>query len=204
MLGGDRTWSSELPMKGSQTSHCSPASQALLVVLQDDPRSWTLLFKKHKTTVLLMLQPHETITTAKEALLKALQVRGIKEINGDTVPDSPSEIEFGVAVDRNDLDKGWTRLEVEAPTFGKEESSSANKGAAAKKNNSSSFVSLQAADIRNGQSIVFRFRKRREETEGGDQDQNQDQPDLDNIGLEFEDPGWDVVVPRLDDEEEAS
>lgn len=35
MLGGDRTWSSELPMKGSQTSHCSPASQALLVVLQD-------------------------------------------------------------------------------------------------------------------------------------------------------------------------
>lgn len=169
-----------------------------------DPRSWTLLFKKHKTTVLLMLQPHETITSAKEALLKALQVRGIKEINGDAVPDSSSEIELGVAVDRNDLDKGWTRLEVEAPTLGEEESSSAKKGAAAKKNNSSSFVSLQAADIRNGQSIVFRFRKCREGTEGGDQDQNQDQPDLDNIGLEFEDPGWDVVVPRLDDEEEAS
>lgn len=45
MLGGDRTWSSELPMKGSQTSHCSPASQALLVVLQDGtyPFSYILI-----------------------------------------------------------------------------------------------------------------------------------------------------------------
>lgn len=146
-----------------------------------------------------MLPPHETILTAKESLLKALHVRGIKDINGDAVPDDPSEIEFGVAVDKNDLDKGWTRLEVEVPEFGKEGASSTRRGvAAAKKNSAGSTVSLQAADLRNGQPVAFRFRKHREETE--DEKQKPDQDDLENIDLEFEDPGWDVVVPSLDEE----
>ena len=168
-----------------------------------DPRSWTLLFKKHKVTVVLMLLPHDTIATAKEALLKALHARGLKEINGDSVPESPAEIEFGIAVDKNDLDKGWTRLEKDTPTLGKKESSSTKRGAASsKKNNSGSSVSLQAADLRNGQPVAFRFRSSLELKEESRQDGNQ--PDLDNIDLEFEDPGWDVIVPSLDDEEEAS
>jgi hypothetical protein len=148
-----------------------------------DPLSLTLLFKKHKTTVLLMLPPHETITTAQEMLLKALQSRGIKEINGDSVPQDFPEIEFGVAVDMNDLEKGWSKLEIAMPEL---ENGGTSKRGAGKR------TSLKAADIRNGQVIAFRFRKPREqpETHG----------DLD-IDAELEDPGWDVVVPSLDDEE---
>ncbi|PYI01039.1 hypothetical protein BO78DRAFT_354447 [Aspergillus sclerotiicarbonarius CBS 121057] len=155
-----------------------------------DPLSWTLLFKKHKTTVLLMLPPSETIATTKESLLNALQSRGLQEINGDSVPEDPSEIEFGVPVDKNDLEKGWTRLEVEVPGFDNDD---APKRGAAKKGTGA--LTLQAAEIRNGQPIAFRFRQPKgdsEESEKGD----------DMIDLELDDPGWDVIVPSLDDEEE--
>ncbi|RHZ55524.1 uncharacterized protein CDV56_108079 [Aspergillus thermomutatus] len=150
---------------------------------QLDPLSLTLLFKKHKTTVLLMLPPHETITTAQETLLKALQSRGIKEINGDAVPQDFSEIEFGVPVDKNDLEKGWSKLEIAMPEL---ENGGASKRGAGKR------TSLKAADIRNGQVIAFRFRTSREQSEkDGDLD----------IDLDLEDPGWDVIVPSLDDDE---
>ncbi|KAJ9230728.1 hypothetical protein DTO271D3_6153 [Paecilomyces variotii] len=151
------------------------------------PLSWTLLFRKHKTTVLLMLPPNETITSAKTELLKALNSRGLKEINGDPVPEDPSEIEFGVPVDKNELEKGWTRLDVEVPGL-------AESGTKKKKRNGGE-VTLQGADIKDGQSIAFRFRKPSTEDAG------KDQLDLD---LELEDPSWDVIVPSLDDEEPES
>ncbi|KAL4781716.1 hypothetical protein BJX76DRAFT_334777 [Aspergillus varians] len=145
-----------------------------------DPLSWTLLFKKHKTTVLLMLPPSETIPGTKIALLKALQARSLKEINGDPVPENPTEIEFGVAVDKNDLEKGWTSLE--ALEF---EDDEAPKRGAGKK---ATPLSLKVVEINNGQSVAFRFRK-----PGKD----------DSTDLDLEDPGWDVVLPSLDDDEEA-
>ncbi|CEL02754.1 hypothetical protein ASPCAL03918 [Aspergillus calidoustus] len=146
---------------------------------QPDALSWTLLFKKHRTTVLLMLPPSESINNTKTALLNALQSRGLTEINGDPVPKDSQKIEFGVAIDKNDMEKGWTSLEGlefdedDAPTQG------AGRKAAS--------TSLKAAEINNGQSIAFRFRQA-----GNSED------DLDLV-----DPGWDVVLPSLDDEEEA-
>lgn len=131
-----------------------------------------------------MLPPSETITSTKEELLKALQSRGLKEINGDPVPDDPSEIEFGVPVDKNELDKGWTQLDVEAPELVEDD--------AKKRKKNGGSVTLQGADIKDGQSIAFRFRKLPEA------DAAKDQVDLD---LELEDPGWDVIAPSLDDEE---
>ncbi|KAL4873285.1 hypothetical protein BDV12DRAFT_99822 [Aspergillus spectabilis] len=145
---------------------------------QADPLSWTLLFKKHRTTVLLMVPPSETIRNTKTALLKALQGRSLKEINGDPVPEDPLEIEFGVAVDKNDLEKGWTSLEG----LQLEDDEPGKRGAGKK----TASLSLKAVDISNGQSIAFRFRS----------------AGADPADLDLEDPGWDVVVPSLDDEEE--
>ncbi|BCR85294.1 uncharacterized protein ACHE_20752S [Aspergillus chevalieri] len=158
-----------------------------------DPLSWTLLFKKHKTTVLLMLLPQESITNTKTALLNALKARGLTEINGDPLPEDASDIEFGVAVDKNDLEKGWTRLEVGGPDFAEEEESKKNAGKKA-----SGSISLQGVDLRNGQSIAFRFKK----LVDGEKAVKKDGEDID-IDLELEDPGWDVVVPKFDDEEEV-
>ncbi|KAE8352650.1 hypothetical protein BDV28DRAFT_122615 [Aspergillus coremiiformis] len=156
---------------------------------QPDPLSWTLLFKKHKTTLLLMLPPSETITTAQSTLLQALQSRGVKDINGDPTPEDPSEIELGIAVDKNDLGKGWTKLELQASQFSEDEAPKRGGG-----RKSAAPLSLQAAELRNGQWIAFRFRKRRKETE----------PTDNLIDLELEDPGWDVILPSLDDEEEEA
>jgi hypothetical protein len=140
-------------------------------------------------SVLLMLLPSETITTTQATLLKALQSRGLTEINGDPVPEDPSMIEFGVAVDKNDPGKGWTKLELEAPQFNEND---APKRGAAKK--SAAPLSLQAAELRNGQQVAFRFRKRDEGTQTTDE----------LLDLDLEDPGWDVILPSLDDEEEES
>ncbi|KAL2801374.1 hypothetical protein BJX66DRAFT_289663 [Aspergillus keveii] len=146
---------------------------------QPDALSWTLLFKKHRTTVLLMLPPSESINNTKSALLNALQSRGLTEINGDPVPKDSQEIEFGVAIDKNDMEKGWTSLE----SLELDEDNAPKRGMGKK----AASTSLKFAEINNGQSIAFRFRQARN---------NED--DLDLV-----DPGWDVILPSLDDEEET-
>ncbi|KAL4981769.1 hypothetical protein BDW68DRAFT_183173 [Aspergillus falconensis] len=150
---------------------------------QPDPLSWTLLFKKHKTTVLLLLPPSQTIEATKTNLLDALRARGLKEINGDQVPEDTTAIEFGVAVDKNDLEKGWTSLE--APKIEADDASKRGPEKAAS-------LSLKAAELNNGQPIAFRFRK----TGVAGSDNATD--------LDLEDPGWDVIIPSFDDEEEGS
>ncbi|KAJ5208567.1 hypothetical protein N7449_002946 [Penicillium cf. viridicatum] len=109
-----------------------------------DSRAVTLLFKKHKTTVLLMLQPHEPLDFTKERLLDALKSREVTEINGDIVPDDPNGVEFGEPVDRTDLEKGWKRL---------------------KSQNES--VTLMEVGLQNGHSVAFRFHKSTEGQHGG-------------------------------------
>lgn len=130
-----------------------------------------------------MLPPTNTIATTKELLLGSLQSRGLQEINGDAIPNDASDIEFGVPVDKNDLEKGWTSLEPDVPqellTKSTGRKATAGQG------------TLQAAELKNGQSIAFRFRKR-----GGEDDKQGDTID------DLEDPGWDVILPKYEEEEE--
>lgn len=125
-----------------------------------------------------MLPAQESIQSTKEKLHSALKARGLTQINGDPIPDDPSEIEFGAPIDRNELEKGWIRLDVPVEENG---DSATKKPGAGRPKKSSLTDSLQAADIRDGQAIAFRFKK----TADG----------------EDEDAGWDVLVPSLDDEE---
>lgn len=152
---------------------------------KSDSRSCTILFKKHKTTVLLSLQPHESLTSAKEKLLEALASRGLRDINGDAVPTDPAEIELGVPVDKSDLEKGWMRLSTDIP--GQDDDAAARKTTARSK----AAETLQAAGLQNGALVAFRFRQPTEAAAG-------DELDTD---LELTDPGWDVVIPSFDDEE---
>ncbi|KAE8146435.1 hypothetical protein BDV25DRAFT_50761 [Aspergillus avenaceus] len=154
-------------------------------MVQPDPSSWTLSFKKHKTTVLLMLPPSEPITTAQARLLEALRSRGLTDINGDPVPEDSSDIELGVAIDKSDLAKGWIKLELQAPQF---EDEAPRRGAGKK---AAAPLSLQAAELKNGQAVAFRFRKESPEAQSTDE----------LIDAELEDPGWDVVLPTLEEEE---
>jgi len=150
-----------------------------------DSRAATLFFKKHKTTVLLMLQPHETLDSAKEKLLQALKSRALNDINGDPIPDDSFDIELGVPMDRANPEKGWMRLEADSPELDEEGAPKKNKGKSKKES-----PSLLDSGIQNGHVIAFRFRK---------PDAN-GHIDLD-MDLDVEDPGWDVMIPSLDDEE---
>ncbi|KAJ5615836.1 hypothetical protein N7537_000950 [Penicillium hordei] len=124
-----------------------------------DSRAVTLLFKKHKTTVLLMLQPHEPLGFTKERLLGALKSREVTEINGDIVPDDSDDVEFGEPIDRADLEKGWKRL---------------------KSQNES--VTLMEAGLQNGHSVAFRFHKSTEGKNGGvDMDLDGEDPGWDVV-----------------------
>lgn len=130
-----------------------------------DSRAVTLLFKKHKTTVLLMLQPHEPLNHTKERLLDALQSRKVTEINGDIVPDDSDDIEFGEPVDRADLEKGWKRL---------------------KSQNGSGTV--MEAGLQNGHPVAFRFHKSTEGQDGGvDMDLDGEDPGWDVVMLTYND-----------------
>jgi hypothetical protein len=130
-----------------------------------------------------MLQPHESLDTAKEKLLEALNSRGVTDINGDPIPDDSFDIEFGVPMDRADLEKGWRRLDADAPELDEEGTTKKKKGKSKKE-----AVTLMAAGLENGHTVAFRFRKANE---------GQDEMDLD-----YEDPGWDVLIPTFDDEDE--
>ncbi|CAG7945169.1 unnamed protein product [Penicillium salamii] len=148
-----------------------------------DSRAATLLLKKHKTTVLLMIQPHETLDYLKEILLQALKSRALNEINGESVPDDSFDIELGVPVDRADLEKGWRSLETDLAELANEGAQTKNKGKAKKES-----PTILETGIQSGHTLAFRFRK----NEGQSHDQ---------IDLVTEDPGWDVIIPSYDDEE---
>ena len=96
------------------------------------------------------------------------------EINGEPVPSDPALIELAVPVDRSDLEKGWNLLQ----SAGGEES----KVTAGKRASSGNVL---AAGLDNGHLVAFRFRKPGDEVDSG-----------------LNDPGWDVVIPSFDDEEE--
>ncbi|KAJ5574327.1 uncharacterized protein N7459_008754 [Penicillium hispanicum] len=147
----------------------------------------TLLFKKHRTTVLLSIQPHATLTSTKEKLLAALKSRNILEINGESLPDDSAEIEFGVPIDRSDLEKGWTLLRaVVADPAGDD----ATKN---KTESSRNLDTVLAAGLNDGYSVAFRFRKARENEQANETD----------MDLELDEPGWDVVLPRFEEQEDA-
>ncbi|GBF65245.1 hypothetical protein TMEN_7962 [Trichophyton mentagrophytes] len=153
-----------------------------LIANMAEPR-WTLRLKNHNVTVLLLVSPVDAFDTIKATLLKALQIRGIKEINGKPVPDDAADIELGVPLDRNNLEKGWQPLAI---PDGK-----TDKGAG--KGKSSVFNSSpQGADLRDAQAIAFRFRKASERSAVKDGD----------LEMDLDDPGWDVLIPSYDDEDE--
>ncbi|KAJ5628994.1 hypothetical protein N7490_011222 [Penicillium lividum] len=148
-----------------------------------DSRALTLLFKKHKITILLSLQPHESLAAVKNKLLEALNSREIHQINGEPIPDDPTYIDFGIPVDRSELEKGWTRIGKAATTNSGSKQSTGRTG-----------DTVLATGLENGHIVAFRFRK-----------PDEVEKDAENDELEMDadqEEGWDVILPSFDDEEE--
>jgi hypothetical protein len=137
-------------------------------------------------TVLLLVSPVQSLTSIKETLLAALKSRQITEIHGVPVPNDPSEIEFGLPRDRNNLEKGWRKLKPPPQQNGDARRQGAGKRSTAITD------SPQGADMRDFQAVAFRFRK----TSAAGEQTGED----DELAMEIDDPGWDVLISKYDDE----
>ncbi|KAI5306103.1 hypothetical protein KEM56_002199 [Ascosphaera pollenicola] len=133
----------------------------------------TLRFKTHNITVLLSVPSTESFVSIRKQLLEALNARGITEINGEPVPKDPADLEFAVPIDPAKLDQGWLPLDV--PT------ESTRRGLPN--------ATPVAAGLKDSSVVAFRFKKSSEGLSAEEQ-----------IRLDLDDSGWDVLVPTLDDD----
>ena len=136
---------------------------------------WTLRFKQHKTTILLLVQQSQPFDSIKRDLLDAIKATNINDINGNALPSDPEDIEFGVPRDKNDASKGWVPLKIPEVEDGDVKGKGVKKGSVLNE-------SPLGAGLKDGAMLAFRFTKAAAE----------DEMDLDNE--------WDVIMPSYDDD----
>ena len=135
---------------------------------------WTLRFKQHTTTILLLVQQSQSFDSIKRDLLDAINATNIKDINGNFLPSDPEDIEFGVPRDKNDISKGWVPLKIPEAENGDRKGKGVKKGSVLNE-------SPLGAELKDGAMLAFRFRN-------GDAE--------DGMDLEV---GWDVIIPHFED-----
>ena len=134
---------------------------------------FTLRFKQHTTTILLLVAQGEPFSEIKQDLLAAIEATGINDINGNPLPSDAGDIVFGVPVDRHDISKGWIALKIP------EDDAGVAKGKSVKKGSVLNETPL-GAGLRDGAVLAFKFR------EGGEEDPMDEE--------------WDVIMPAYEDE----
>ncbi|KAL8654618.1 MAG: hypothetical protein Q9210_001402 [Variospora velana] len=141
-----------------------------------NPELLTLRFKKHKTTILLLVSRQESFTSIKAKLLDAIKSTGITQINRQPLPRKADDVILGVPIDNNDPSQGWIDLEI--PDI------EDDGGKKAKKTSVLNATPL-GAGLKDGMVLAFKFRQESAKDDGMDIDDNE----------------WDVVLPTFDDEE---
>ena len=144
-----------------------------------NPQQWTLRFKHHKTTVLLLVNQSQSFTSIKQQLLDSLKATGVTNIGGNPLPSDPEAIVFGMPIDTNDIDKGWVTLEIPEVSDTDTKSKGVKKGSVLNQ-------SPLGADLKDGAMLAFKFK------------------DLDSQDVMDLDDEWDVVIPAYDDEGNGS
>lgn len=164
------------------------------------PSHITLLLRHHKSTTLISASPTQSFESIKDLLLAALKARNVSSLHNDSdpadptpLPSSAAGLEFGVLIDKKDASKGWTLLSPDLATAAA--SSSGKKKSASKSGDVNSPAGVGLVD---GSWLAYRVRKCAQ-TDGDEANIGED-GDVE-IDME-EDPGWDVVLPSFEDEEE--
>lgn len=150
-----------------------------MVLTTPSSLTWTLRLKHHKTTVLLHVEPLQTLSAVKAELLSALRETDPEGINGIPLPSSSDSIVLGKPHDFNDISQGWQRIEESSHEDGDEDIQKKGKG---KQSRDGGDSSVKGVGLKDGAALAFKW-----------VDADQD----DHIVGEEED--WDVVVPSYDD-----
>jgi len=149
---------------------------------EPNPSTWTLRLKHHKTTILLHIDPLQTLASLKEDLLLALQQTCPHQtLHGKQLPSAAGA--FAIAKPRDPLDvaaKGWERL----PAGKKAERES-----------------VKAAGVRDNAVLAFRWdEKGKKAVLGADEGDGDGEVGLGFDGDGGEDEEWDVVLPSFEDQ----
>jgi len=162
-------------------------------------QTWTIRFKYHKSTVLLHVEPNQTIDSLKESLLYAL--RDVKTssnfLNGQTPPSSASQIQLAKLRNALDISEGWEPLEESSLKDLFEEDDQGNdqkkgKGKAKAKVESSG-QTVRGIGIKDNAVLAFRWRAKENGAKKGDEAEFEEEDEWD------ERDEWDVVIPTFED-----
>ncbi|KAF2163737.1 hypothetical protein M409DRAFT_25921 [Zasmidium cellare ATCC 36951] len=150
------------------------------------PRTWTLRFKHHRTTLLVEVDPLQHLSEVRAELLQALdETNPSGELNGQQIPKNPDQIQLGRAVDRNNLNLGYVTIEKDEE--GSEASGKGRGKSTAGSGTKSSAAQMkecpQGAGLRNADVVAFKFKN-------GDQDGGE--------GVEGAEK-WDVKIPTMEE-----
>lgn len=163
------------------------------------PSHITLLLRHHKSATLISVSPTQSFDSIKDLLLSALKARNISSLpnasnpsNPTPLPASSNHLEFGVLIDRKDASKGWTLLTPDLAA-----SASAKKKPATKPADVDTPAGLGLTD---GSWLAYRVRSAGVE-EDDEAKVNLDGDVVVDVNM-ADDPGWDVILPAFEDEED--
>ena len=168
--------------------------------IQSNPRTWTLRFKNNRSTILLHIDPLQSLSSVKAELLVAVQQTNPDgTFNAHAIPQNADDIELAKPIDINDLSKGWESLEPKDDLL--QEDAVDSKGKAklgSKKADGKNSLKdcMQGAGLRDGRVVAFRFGKAVEEPPPPYKAEGDFIVDVD---MESKKDEWDVVVPTVEE-----
>ncbi|KAL6253322.1 hypothetical protein RBB50_001045 [Rhinocladiella similis] len=173
-----------------------PSTAGDLLAEMPTPDMITLLFKCHKSTTVLSVLPDTSFSEIKTLLLEALRSRNVTTLpNTETpLPEDPEQLELGVLADRKDASKGWVALTIKEQEFKGARGSKKKVGGETSVLNESPL----GAGLNDGTWIAYRSRAQQKKSEDVDMVEADGTSGIDLT----EDPGWDVVIPTFDDEDD--
>jgi hypothetical protein len=144
-------------------------------------KEWTLRLKRGTRTVLLFVDPAQSLASLKQSLLDALN-NAPKDLPETTpAPDSIDQIEIGIPVDLFDFSQGFQAIEEDQDISLDGEDDVKQKGKSRASKGSAS--SIQSLGVKKNYVLAYRFKEDNEEQD-------------ETMG---EDQGWDVEIPVFQD-----
>lgn len=154
--------------------------------------TWTLRLKHHKTTVLLHIDPLQTLSSVKSHLLTALQQTcPSNEISGRTLPSNADDFALAKPQDVHDVSLGWER--IDGVSEGDESGKGKGKGRADWAKDT-----VKGAGVKDNGVLAFQWETEEEKREREKKEDAADEED--DLGLGEEKRWeWDVVIPSWED-----
>ncbi|KKY14848.1 hypothetical protein UCDDS831_g07926 [Diplodia seriata] len=178
--------------------------------------TWTLRLKHNKTTVLLHVDPLQTLASVRAELLHCLRETFPEDNNnnnggGRPLPADPAELQLAKMRDPSDPERGWVLL-VSGGGGGGGGSDEKGKGRAKAKAKAASgggggggADSLKAVGVKDNSVLAFRWGVRAgrdgdgDGDAGGEMELDEDDEDGEGDVGDDDDDAWDVVLPKYED-----